>query len=166
VDTGRPKEDLGLWRLDEKKGLQAADWLNGTSEVPLNTEWQAQFSGLSDIGQMSEGKSGLPVLEYSFPRPSSGGLDAVWRAFMPPVPGLVYLNGVYVEHHEPGREPNIGRSGIYLPPSMLKADNKLLFVVLEPLPPNLPLPVIRADSDSVRKSATIVLQFAANADVP
>ena len=166
VDTGRPKEDLGLWRLDEKKGLQAADWLDGASEIPLNAEWQAQFSGLSDLSQTAEGKSGLPVLEYSFPRPSSPGLDAVWRAFMPAVPGLVYLNGVYVEHHEPGREPNIGRPGIYLPPSLLKEDNRLLFVALEPPPPNLPLPVIRADADSVRKSATIVLQFATKADVP
>jgi hypothetical protein len=166
VDTGRPKEDLGLWRLDEKKGLQAADWLDGTSESPLNTEWQAQFAGFADLGQTAEGKSGLPVLEYSFPKPSSGGLEAVWRAFMPDVPGLVSLNGVYVEHHEPGREPNIGRPGIYLPPSMLKEDNKLLFVALEPLPSNLPLPVIRADADSVRKSATLVLKFAANAEAP
>jgi hypothetical protein len=165
VDTGRPKEDLGLWRLDEKKGLQAADWLDGTSESPLNTEWQAQFSGLADIAKTSEGKVGLPVLAYSFPRPSSGGLEAVWRVFMPDVPGLVYLNGVYVEHHEPGREPNIGRPGIYLPPSLLKEDNKLLFVALEPLPSNLPLPVIRAEADSVRKSVTVVLQFAANAGV-
>ena len=46
VDTGRPKEDLGLWRLDEKKGLQSADWLDGTTEIPLHVEWQAQFSGL------------------------------------------------------------------------------------------------------------------------
>jgi hypothetical protein len=155
-----------LWRLDETKGLQAADWLDSMSETPLNTGWQAQFSGLSAIGQTSEGKSGLPILEYSFPRPAAGGLDAVWRAFMPPVPGLVYLNGVYVEHHEPGREPNIGRPGIYLPSSMLKEDNRLLFVALEPLPPNLPLPVIRADADSIRTGATLVLQFAANAGVP
>ena len=59
-------------------------------------------------------------------------MEAVWRAFMPSVPGLVYLNGVYVEHYEPGRELNIGRPGIYLPPSMLRADNELLFVALDP----------------------------------
>lgn len=164
VDTGRPKEDLGLWRLDEDKGLQAADWLDGNSEVPLNAEWRAQFSALDRVGQPSEGKTGLPVLEYSFPRPSSGGLGAVWRAFMPSVPGLVYLNGVYVEHYEPGREPNIGRPGIYLPPSLLKEDNGLLFVALQPLPPNLPLPVIRADADSIRKRATVMLEFAGNTD--
>jgi hypothetical protein len=166
VDTGRPKEDLGLWRLDEQKGLQSADWLDGNAETPLNAAWEAQFAGLTEIGKAPETKSGLPVLEYSFPPPRSRDLAAVWRVFMPPVPGLVYLNGVYLEHHEPGREPNIGRPGIYLPPSMLKADNKLLFVALAPLPPNLPLPVVRADADSVRKTATVKLQFAANVDVP
>lgn len=166
VDTGRPKEDLGLWRLDEKKGLQSADWLDGTTEIPLHVEWQAQFSGLDDIGHTPAEKAGLSVLEYSFPRPASSDLEAVWRAFMPELPGLVYLNGVYVEHHEPGKEPNIGRPGIYLPPSILKDDNKLLFVALEPIPPNLPLPAIRAESDSVRKRATVVLQFAGSVDTP
>ena len=29
VDTARPKEDLGLWRMDEEKGLRAVEWLHG-----------------------------------------------------------------------------------------------------------------------------------------
>ena len=166
VDTGRPKEDLGLWRLDEKKGLQSAVWVDGSSEVPVETDWHASFADLTDLSQIHAGKTGLPAIEYSFPRPATGDMQAVWRAFMPAVPGLVYLNGVYVEHHEPGREPNIGRPGIYLPPSMLKNENKLLFVTLEPPPPNLPSPTIRADGDSVRKMATVVLQFAGKAGIP
>ena len=85
---------------------------------------------------------------------------------MPPVPGLVYLNGTYMEHHVPGEEPILGRPGIYLPPSMLKDENQLLFVTLAPLPPGLPLPTISAESDSVRKKAELILQFAAKADIP
>ncbi len=166
VDTGRPKEDLGLWRLDELKGLQSVAWLDGTSEIPVEAQWKFDFSGLSDLSQAAESNAGLPVLEYSFPRPASGVLDAVWRVFMPEVQGLVYLNGIYVEHHWPGREPNIGRPGIYLPPSLLKADNKLLFVALEPAPPNLPLPILRAEPDSIRKNATVTLQFGADVSVP
>ena len=29
ADTARPKEDLGLWRMDEEKGLRAVEWLHG-----------------------------------------------------------------------------------------------------------------------------------------
>jgi len=166
VDTGRPKEDLGLWRLDEKKGLQSADWLNGTSQTPVETEWRVEFAGLSDLNHLPAKGSGLAMIEYSFSRPTSGNLQAVWRVHMPAVPGLVYLNGAYMEHHMPGEEPILGRAGIYLPPSMLKDDNKLLFVTLAPPPENLPLPTISAEPDSVRRRAAVVLQFAANADVP
>ena len=76
------------------------------------------------------------------------------------VRGLVYLNGVCLEHHEPDRTPNIGRDGIYLPPSMLKAVNTLLFVVFDPIASNL-LAVIRAEPDSIRIEAELVLDFVA-----
>ena len=32
VDTARPKEDLGLWRMDEEKGLRAVEWLTGKNK--------------------------------------------------------------------------------------------------------------------------------------
>jgi hypothetical protein len=163
VDTGRPKEDLGLWRLDERKGLASADWIEGSTETPLHAEWQLEFAGLDDIGQAGAASRGLTAVEYSFRRPSPGELTAIWRAFMPDVPGLVYLNGTYMEHHQPGQPPVLGRPGIYLPPSMLKDDNKLLFVALEPIPPNLELPLIRPEADSIRKESTVILKFAASA---
>lgn len=161
VDTGRPKEDLGLWRLDEKKGLASAAWLNGQDGIPIQTEWQIEFAGLDDLSRLPHGNASITALRYSFPRPSAGELTAVWRAFMPEIRGLVYLNGVYMEHHEPGRTPNIGRDGIYLPPSMLKPENTLLFIAFDPVPSNLPLPVIRAEPDSIRKEADLVLDFVA-----
>ena len=80
---------------------------------------------------------------------------------MPDARGLVYLNGVYVENHEPGRTPILGRSGIYLPPSLIKDENELVFVTFDPVPPDLPMPVIRPDLDSVRKIARVQLSFAA-----
>jgi hypothetical protein len=163
VDTGRPKEDLGLWRLDEKKGLAAVDWSNGAEQIPIHAEWQVEFAALDDFRDAPPGDSVLTTLLYSFPRPDSAELTAVWRAFMPDVPGLVYLNGVYVEHYEPGRTPNIGREGIYLPPSMLKDENTLLFIAFEPIPANLQAPLIRAEPDSIRKEAQVVLEFAAPA---
>jgi hypothetical protein len=79
---------------------------------------------------------------------------------MPDISGLVYLNGVYVEHHEPGRTLNIGRDGIYLPPSLLKEENTLLLVAFEPIPANLQTPLIRAEPDSIRKQSQMVLDFA------
>ena len=161
VDTGRPKEDLGLWRLDEKKGLASAAWLNGQDETPVQTEWQIEFAGLDDLGRLPHSNASITALQYSFPRPSTGGLTSVWRAFVPEIRGLVYLNGVYMEHHEPGRTPNIGRDGIYLPPSMLKPENVLLFIAFDPIPSNLPLPVIRAEPDSIRKEADLALEFVA-----
>lgn len=161
VDTGRPKEDLGLWRLDEKKGLASAAWLDGENETPLQSEWQVEFAALNDLGQLPHGNASITALQYSFPRPSGGELAAVWRAFMPDIRGLVYLNGAYMEHHQPGRTPNIGRDAIYLPPSMLKAENTLLLVAFDPVPLNLPLPVIRAEADSIRKETELVLEFAA-----
>jgi hypothetical protein len=160
VDTGRPKEDLGLWRLDEKKGLASVDWSNGTERIPVQTEWQVEFAGLDDFKSTAPSNSVMTNLQYLFHRPDSKALTAVWRAFMPEVPGLVYLNGVYVEHYEPGRTPNIGREGIYLPPSMLKDNNILLFVALEPIPANLQAPLIRAEPDSIRKDSQVVLEFA------
>ena len=160
VDTGRPKEDLGLWRLDESKGLASASWIDGTSERPVQAEWQIQFSGLDDAQSALPGKSAMTTLQYSFRRPAAGALQAVWRVFMPDARGLVYLNGAYMEHHEPGRTLNIGRDGIYLPPSLLKDQNTLLFVAFDPVPKNLQPPIIRAERDSIRKSIPLVLSFA------
>jgi hypothetical protein len=161
VDTGRPKEDLGLWRLDEKKGLASAAWLNGQNETPIQAEWQIEFAGLDELGHLPHGRASITTLQYSFSRPSARELTAVWRAFMPGIRGLVYLNGVYMEHHEPGRTPNIGRDGIYLPPSMLRPENTLIFVAFDPIPSNLTPPVIRAEPDSIRKEAELVLDFGA-----
>ena len=160
VDTGRPKEDLGLWRLDEKKGLASAAWLDGQDETPVRTEWQLGFVEIDALGRMPAGNAPITTFEYSFPRPPAGELTAVWRAFMPEVRGLVYLNGTYMEHHEPDRTPNIGRDGIYLPPSMLKNGNTLLFVAFDPVPSNLS-PAIRAEPDSIRRQAELVLNFVA-----
>jgi hypothetical protein len=159
VDAGRPKEDLGLWRLDEKKGLASGVWLDGQNETPVRTEWQLEFAPIDDVGHLPHGSGSITALRYSFARPLAGELTAVWRALMPDVRGLVYLNGVYMEHHEPDRTPNIGRDGIYLPPSMLKAENTLLFVAFDPIPANLPPPLIRAEPDSIRKEADLVLDF-------
>ena len=163
VDTGRPKEDLGLWRLDESKGLASSSWLDGARELPVPAEWQVQFSGVEDAKNALPGNNSITTLSYSFRRPDAGDLDAVWRVFMPDARGLVYLNGTFMEHHEPGRTPNIGRDGIYLPPSMLKEQNTLLFVAFDPVPKNLQLPVIRAEQDSIRKEIPLVLSFTGNA---
>jgi len=160
LDTGRPKEDLGLWRLDEKKGLTAVEWVTGVDQVPVLAEWQIEFARLDDLGDPPRSDSPITTLEYSFHRPDSAGLTAVWRVFMPEIPGLVYLNGIYMEHHEPGRTLNIGRDGIYLPPSLLKADNTLLLVAFEPVPEHLQASLIRAETDSIRKQARVVLEFA------
>jgi len=55
--------------------------------------------------------------------------------------------------------PNIGRDGIYLPPSMLKTENTLLFVAFDPIPSNLP-PLIRAVPDSgMPRSLPPILQL-------
>jgi hypothetical protein len=161
VGTGRPKEDLGLWRLDEKKGLASVGWSNGAEQIPARAEWQVEFADLDDLRDTARGNSPITTLSYSFHRPQSAELTAVWRVFVPDVPGLVYLNGVYMEHHEPGRTPNIGREGIYLPPSMLKDENTFLFIAFEPIPANLQAPLIRPEPDSIRKEAQVVLEFAA-----
>ena len=161
VDTGRPKEDLGLWRLDEKKGLESVEWLDGNSAVAADAEWNIEFADLDALGTHSGKGSASNRIAYTFPRPQTGHWRAVWRAFMPDPRGLVYLNGVYVENHEPGREPILGRSGIYLPPSLIKDENELVFVAFDPAPPALSMPVIRPDLDSVRKNARVQLFFAA-----
>ena len=160
VDTGRPKEDLGLWRLDEKKGLQSVEWINGNSVATADAQWNIEFADL-DALPIHPGKGSAPnIIAYTFPRPRSASWQAVWRVFMPDARGLVYLNGVYVENHEPGRAPILGRPGIYLPPSLIKDENELLFVSFDPVPPDLPMPVIRPDLDSVRKMARVQLSFA------
>jgi hypothetical protein len=115
---------LGLWRLDEKKGLAAVHWSDGEEKSPIDAEWKVGFAALNDFRNPSPGDAATTVLQYSFDRPDAKQLTPVWRVFMPDVPGLVYLNGQYMEHHEPGRTPNIGRDGIYLPPSMLKDKNR------------------------------------------
>jgi len=161
VDTGRPKEDLGLWRLDEKKGLLSVEWMNGNSVVSEDAEWNIEFTDLDELETRS-GKGKAPdIIAYTFPKPQSEHWEAVWRVLMPDARGLVYLNGVYVENHEPGRAPILGRSGIYLPPSLIKDENELVFVTFDPVPPDLPMPVIRPDLDSVRKIARVQLSFAA-----
>jgi hypothetical protein len=161
VDTARPKEDLGLWRMDEEKGLRAIEWLNGNAGEPLSAEWKIQFSPLDDLHRASPEQSGPKVIEYRFSKPAVESGEAVWRLHLPAVEALVYLNGTYLEHHEVGedRGGSDGRPGIYVPPAMLRAGgNELLLVMLAP-PSNLELPVIQADSDSVRKLSTLVLTF-------
>jgi hypothetical protein len=44
---------------------------------------------------------------------------------------------------------------------MLKTENTLLFIAFDPIPLNLPPPLIRAEPDSVRKEANLVLDFVA-----
>ena len=135
VDTGRPKEDLGRWRMDEKKGLRSAECVDRNSSIPLDADWGIDFSGLDEIASRRAGEGKLIATEFLFSRPKTGGMEAVWRAHLPDVRGLVHLNGTYLEHHQPGRPPsNSGdRDGIYLPPSMLKEEgNRLLFIALEP----------------------------------
>jgi hypothetical protein len=46
---------------------------------------------------------------------------------------------------------------------MLKVENTLLFVAFDPIPANLPPPLIRAEPDSIRKEANLVLDFVAPA---
>jgi hypothetical protein len=160
ADTARPKEDLGLWRMDEEKGLRSVEWLAEASSIPVNTEWKIEFAESDQCPRVSESKIGLKIFEYTFPQPILAGGAAVWRVHMPWVPGLVYLNGHFMEHHEPGEQitESRDRPGIYLPPSMLKKeDNRLVLVTLAPPPSPLPLPIIQADADSIRKVATIVL---------
>jgi hypothetical protein len=83
---------------------------------------------------------------------------------LPAVEELVYLNGKYLEHHQPDDKDDDPdqRPGIYLPPSMMRREgNKLSLVMLAPPPSNLQLPLIQADEDSVRKLSTVVLTFGA-----
>ena len=44
---------------------------------------------------------------------------------------------------------------------VMLAFGALLFVAFDPIPPNLPMPVIRAEPDSVRKEDELVLDFGA-----
>jgi hypothetical protein len=146
--------------MDEEKGLRKVECLTAASRIPVNTEWTIEFAVMDEVPRLSPKKTGLEVIEYTFPQPLLAGGAAVWRVHMPWVPGLVYLNGHYMEHHEPGEQitESRDRPGIYLPPSMLKMeDNRLVFVALAPPPSPLPLPIIRADEDSFRKLATVVL---------
>jgi hypothetical protein len=165
VDTARPKEDLGLWRMDEEKGLRSVEWLNGNTGDPLSAEWKIAFSPLDGLHRASGEQAGLKTIEYRFSTPAVESGEAVWRVHLPAAEALVYLNGTYLEHQETDEDAagSDGRPGIYLPPSMLKRDgNELLLVMLAPSPSDLGVPVIQADADSVRKSSTVVLTFAAN----
>jgi hypothetical protein len=164
LDTGRPKEDLGLWRMDEDKGLQSAEWVNGNSVTPADAQWKIEFADLDRLRMSLRRESRPNVIEYTFPRVQRENWEAVQRVFMPGIRGLVYLNGIYVENHEPGSVASLGRPGIYLPPSFLKNQNQLLFVTFDPVPPDLELPVIKADSDSIRKIAHVQLSFAAKGE--
>jgi len=134
--------------------------MNGDSATPAAAEWNIGFANLDDLETRSGKESGPHVIEYTFPRPHSGDWGAVWRVFMPDARGLVYLNGLYVENHETGGEPLLGRPGIYLPPSLMKDENELVFVSFDPVPPDLTMPVIHPDPDSVRKIAHVQLSFA------
>ena len=71
--------------------------------APVRTEWQLEFVGIDGLGHMPPENAPITTFEYLFARPSAGELTAVWRAFMPEIRGPVYLNGVYLEHHEPDR---------------------------------------------------------------
>ena len=158
VDTGRPKEDLGRWRMDEKKGLESA--------TPVDARWRIDFSGIDEIPRRGEGEGKLIAKEFLFARPKIGSVEAVWRAHVPDVRGLVYLNGTFLEHHQPGQPlSNSGdRDGLYLPPSMLKdAGNQLLFIALEPGERfRSEVPRITADPDSVRKITDMKLEFSSS----
>jgi hypothetical protein len=166
VDTARPKEDLGLWRMDEEKGLRAVEWLTGKTSEPLTAEWRIQFSSLDDLHRAAPGPTGLKVVKYSFSQPAVPGGEAVWRVHLPAVEALVYLNGRYLEHHQPEESVDSdGRPGIYLPPAMLQPkNNELLLVMLAPPSSNPGLPVIQADADSIRQLSTVVFTFKATPD--
>ena len=71
VDTARPKEDLGLWRMDEEKGLRAVEWLTGKISEPLSAEWKIQFSSLDDLHRAAPGPADLKFIKYSFSPTSS-----------------------------------------------------------------------------------------------
>jgi hypothetical protein len=71
ADTGRPKEDLGRWRMDEKKGLVSAEWLEGSSATALDTKWQMSFGGLGDLVKSTPGHGRRSAAEYSFSQPDS-----------------------------------------------------------------------------------------------
>jgi len=64
------------------------------------------------IHEPEEGRVGFDSLR-KFLDLAVGELTAVWRVVVTEIRGLVYLNGVCLEHHEPDRTPNIGRDGIY-----------------------------------------------------
>jgi Beta-galactosidase, domain 2 len=167
ADTARPKEDLGLRRMDEEKGLRAVEWLQGSTAIPLSAEWKIEFSSLDNlhraaINWLHMGQAGPKVIEYTFAQPVVEGEEAVWRVHLPAVDALVYLNGKYLEHHQPEDKDDDPdqRPGIYLPPSMMQREgNKLLLIMLAPPPSNLQLPLIQADADSVRKLSAMVLTF-------
>jgi hypothetical protein len=162
VDTARPKEDLGLWRMDEDKGLRAVEWLMGNKSEPLNAEWKIQFSSLDHLHRAAPGPTGLKVIKYNFSQPAVQNGVALWRVHVPAVEALVYLNGKYLEHHQPEDSVDSdGRPGTYLPPAMLQPNNELLLVMLAPAPSNPGLPVIQADLDSIRQLSTLLLTFKA-----
>ena len=48
-----------------------------------------------------QARPGLKVIEYTFAQPAVEGEEAVWRVHLPAVEALVYLNGKYLEHHQP-----------------------------------------------------------------
>jgi hypothetical protein len=72
------------------------------------------------------------------------------------VEGLVYVNGVYLEHHL--RVSTGDRPGVCLPPSMLQETNHLVFVSLEPSD-GMEAPRIAADADTIRMRRDLFLDF-------
>src|SRR5258708_35604733 len=121
--------------MDAKKGLACGECVGRKSSISLEEEWRIVFRGVDEISRRGKEKGKLSAAEFLFSRPKTATVEAVWRAYLPDVRGLVYLNGTYLEHHQPGQPlSNSGdRDGIYLPPSMLKyGANQLLFVALEP----------------------------------
>ena len=73
----------------------------GKTSEPLSAEWKIQFSSLDDLHRAAPGQTGLKVIKYSFSQPAVQSGEAVWRVHLPAVEALVYLNGKYLEHHQP-----------------------------------------------------------------
>ncbi len=131
VDTGRPKEDLGLWRW-MKKGIQSAGWLDGNTEIPLHVGVAGPVCRIRSTSAIRRRKKRLVCSRIFFSAPRSQRSGGSMAGLHARTAGAGLSEWGLRGTSRTRQEPNIGRPGIYLPPSILKEDNKLLFVALEP----------------------------------